>query len=73
MRITLENCSKSCRALNLEEWCGLKVRHSPRGQRFSQYYELYNYTHQCTYLDVRDYTEVNINLCVLIWYSAGTP
>ena len=36
-----------------------KVRLSPQGHIFSQYCELY--IHQCTYLDVRDYTEVKMN------------
>ena len=42
-----------------------KVRLSPQSHLFSQYYELY--IHQCTYLDVRDYTEVNlIDMC---WFG----
>ena len=35
-----------------------KFRLSSQGHLFSQYYELY--IHHCPYLDVRDYTEVNI-------------
>ncbi len=55
-----------------------KVRLSPQGHLFSQYYELY--IHQCTYLDVRDYTEVKlIDMCwfgilqVLLVYVVANP
>ena len=64
MGITLHQCSNSCRPLSRE--ASFKVGLSPRGHLFSQYDELY--IQQCTYLDVRDYTELNIVIDVC-WFG----
>ena len=52
----------------LHNYCSNRALSAPKsGWEVSQYYELY--IHQCTYLEVRDYTEVKINWCVLVWYT----